>query len=290
MLQKFGITELLVILRVNIAHIVPGGTGAAGHGRGLPDTVDAVAVILLPLGGILQRSLAVSSLVVLQLRQDQRQLLIGEEHSLAVVGVHAGNRLAPVALAGKNPLPEVVVVLPPGNPRLFQLAGNGLLGLLHGQTGELLGVHKSAALAQVILLLKGALGHIPALNDLDHGNIVYLGILKVTLIVAWHRHHRTGSVIGQNEVTDEHRNFLTVHRIDGINTLKPAAGLALVQLRAVHVALFQGFLDVSANLFLVLHPVHQRLHDLSVGSQDHEGDAVDGFDTGSIDGELTAAH
>ena len=184
----------------------------------------------------------------------------------------------------------MVVCLSSGHAHLFQLAGDGLLGFLHGHTGEFLGIHQLTALAQIILLLKGMLRHIRPVNDLDHGNVMHLGIFKVTLVMAGHRHHRAGAVIGQDEVADKHRHFPAVYRVDGIDTLKPAAGLALVQLGAVHVALFEGLVDVRPDLFLVLHPVHEGLDDLAVGSQHHEGNAVDGFDTGGIDGEFAAAH
>ena len=138
MLEKLGVAQRLVVLGVDIAHIVPGRTGAAGHGRGLPDAVDAVFIVFLPLGGIFQRGLTVFALVIFQFRQNQRQLLVGEEVGLPVVGVHAGHRLAPVALAGENPLPEVVVVLPAGNAHVFQLAGDGFFRFLHRQAGEFL--------------------------------------------------------------------------------------------------------------------------------------------------------
>ena len=44
------------------------------------------------------------------------------------------------------------------------------------------------------------------------------------------------------------------------------------------------------NRFLVLHPVHQALHDLAVGGKHHEGNAVNGLDAGGVDGEFAAAH
>jgi len=289
-LQQLLIAELLVILGVDIAHIVPGRTGGTGHGRGLSGTLDAMGIILLPLGSIFQRCLTVFALVVLQHRQNHRQLLIGDKIDFAILGVHAGNRLAPIALAGKYPLPEVIVHLPAGNAHLFQLAGDGLLGLLHGQTGELLGIDQAAALAQIILLFKGTLGHVPSLNHLNHGNIVGNGILKITLVVAGDCHYRTGAVACQHEVTNEHRHLLAVDRVNGIHALQRAAGLALVQLGAIHVALFDGFVNVSLHFFLIFHSVHQILDNLAVRSQHHKSDAVNGFNTGGVDGEVAAAH
>ena len=116
------------------------------------------------------------------------------------------------------------------------------------------------------------------------------GVLKVTLVVAGHRHNRAGAVVCQHEVADKHGHLLAVDGVDGIHALKRAAGLALVELGAVHVALLDGFVDVGLNLFLVLNPVHELLYDFAVGGQHHEGDAVDGFNTGGVDGEIAAAH
>ena len=252
--------------------------------------MNAVAVIFLPLGGVFQRRLTVASLVILQLRQDQGQLVVGQEVGLSVVGIHAGNRLAPIPLTGENPLPEMVVDLSSGHAGLFQLAGDGLLGLLHRQAGELFGVDEPAALAKIILLLKGVLGHVRAVNDLNHGDVMHLGVLKVTLVVAGHGHDRAGAVARQNEVADKHGHLLAVDRVDGVDALQAAAGLGLVQLGTIHVALLHGLVDVRLNRFLVLHPVHQALHDLAVGGKHHEGNAINRLDTGGVDGEFTAAH
>ena len=115
-------------------------------------------------------------------------------------------------------------------------------------------------------------------------------VLKVPLVVAGHGHDCAGAVVGKHKVANEHGHFLAVHRVDGVHALKPTAGLTLIQVGAVHVALFQGLVDVGLNLFPVLNPIHQALDDLAVGGQHHEGDAVDGFDTGGVDGEFPAAH
>ena len=184
----------------------------------------------------------------------------------------------------------MVVHLAAGNAHLFQLAGDGFLGFFHGQTRELLGVHQLAALAQIILLFKGALADIAAVDDLDHGNMMCNGVLKVALVVAGNGHDGAGAIVAQHEVTNEHGHFLAVDGVDGINALERAAGLGLGGIGAVDLALAGSFPDVSLDLFLVLNAVHQPLHDLAVGRQHHEGDAVDGFDTGGVDGELAAAH
>ena len=288
-LQQFVIREFLVVMRINIAHVVPAAAGGTRHGAGLPEALDAVFVVVFPLFGVLQRGLAVLALVILQLRQDQGQFVIRQRVDLSVFGMNHRYGFAPVALAGEDPFPEVVVDRALGHAHLLQLHGDGFLGFLHGQAGEFLTVDQLAALAEVILLLKGMLAHVGTVDNLDHRDVVGNGVLKVALVVARNGHDRAGAVAGQDEVADEQLRFPAVDGVDALDAFQAAAGFALVQLRPVHIVLLAGFFNIGLDFFLVLNPGHQILHQLSVGRQHHEGDAVDGFNTGGEDAEFAAA-
>ena len=72
-------------------------------------------VILFPLGGVFKRCFAVLALVILQLGENEGKLIVIEDVYLTAFGVDNGNGFAPVALAGKYPLSEMII----GGARLW---------------------------------------------------------------------------------------------------------------------------------------------------------------------------
>ena len=288
-LQQFVVGEGFMIMRIDVAHVVPAAAGRAGHRAGLAGPLHAVFVVVLPLLGVFQRGLPVLSFIILQFGEDQGQLVVRQGIQAAVFRVDDRDGFAPVALPREDPFAEVVVDRALCDAHLLELRGDGLLGLLDGQPGKLLAVDQPAALAQVVALFKGVFAHVRPVDDLEHGDVVRDGVFKVALVVARHGHDRAGPVAGQHEVADEQFRLPPVRGVDALYALQAAAALALVQLRPVHVVLFPGLLDVGPDFFLVFDPGHQVLHQLPVRRQDHEGDTVDGLDTRREDAELAAA-
>ena len=104
----------LVVVRIHIAQEVPRRTRPLGHGVGLAlGGASALGALGIdPVGHLGERALAVvGQLVAVHLRQDERQLLFGHGHPAALRAVDEGDGLAPVALAGEDPVAQLVVDL-----------------------------------------------------------------------------------------------------------------------------------------------------------------------------------
>ena len=289
-LQKLGIGECLIIMGINIPHVIPAGSGGTGHGGGFAGASDAVPVILFPLYGVLQGGLAVLALIVCKLRQEQGQFIIRQGVKTSVLRMHHGNRFAPVALTGENPFPEMIIDGAFGNPHFLQFLRDCFLGFFYGEAGKFFAVDQFAAFSQIIMLFEGMFTDVRAVNDLNHWNLVGNGVFEVTLIMAGNSHNGTGAVGGQYEIADEQLGLFSVNGINTFDPFQAAAAFALVQLRPVHVVLFPGLFDIGFDFLLVFNPGHQILHQLPVRRQNHEGNSVDGFDTGGKDAEFSAAH
>ena len=111
MLKEFLIGKFIIILRVNVAHIIPGTSRTAGHCRGFTLTFYSVFIILFPLCSIFKRSLTILSLVVLKLRKYKRKLTFRKELYFTFFCMYYRNRLSPITLSCKYPLSEMVVDL-----------------------------------------------------------------------------------------------------------------------------------------------------------------------------------
>ena len=129
------------------------------------------------------------ALIVLELGKNKRELVIVKYMDIAVFGVNDRHRLAPVALAGEDPLAEMIVDGALRNAHLFKLNGNGFLGFLNGHSGEFLGVDELVALAEIILFLERVTAYVDmsvlfiAVDYLEHIDIVRDRVLKVTLVM-----------------------------------------------------------------------------------------------------------
>ena len=178
--------------------------------------------------GARQRGLAgARGLEVVHLGQPQRQLLLGQRRVGAVLAVHDGERLAPVALTREEPVAQLVVDRALTLPLLLEpLSDLALLGLVDLQPVEELGVDGFAG-AGVGLLLD-----VPAGDDLADGQAEGAGELPVALVVRGHGHDRAGAVAGQHVVGDPDGDLLAVDRVDGVGAGEDA-GLFLGQVGAL---------------------------------------------------------
>ena len=129
----------------------------------------------------------------------------------------------------------MVIHFSSGNTKLFQFYCDCLFCFLNGKTCKFLGIHKLATLAKIILLLKCMLRYVCTVNDLNHINVMHLGILEVTLVMARNRHNSTCSIACKYEITDKKRYFLAIYRIDRIQALQHTSRLRLVQFCTIHI-------------------------------------------------------
>jgi len=104
----------------------------------------------------------------------------------------------------------------------------------------------------VVLEREGLLGDVAALDHLDDGDMERGGEVPVALVVARNAHDDAGAVAHQNVVGDEHRHDLAVGGVDDLDAVEADAGLVLIELAALEVALAGGGLLIGGDLVPVL--------------------------------------
>ncbi|MNS52788.1 hypothetical protein D3C72_855150 [compost metagenome] len=233
--------ELLVVVRIHEAQVVPATAGPLGHGVGLAARRQAGLGIggVDPLRRIGERALTgARRLDLVHLGQGQGQGALGEGLDGAVFEVDDRNRLAPVALAAEDPVAHAV----------GDLLGADALSFQPGvHLGDRLGLAQPVEEARVdvrAVALEGALFHVAAFEHRLHRQAEGLGELPVTLVMPGHGHDGARAVGGEHVVRDPDRNFLAVGRVHG-HGAGERAGLLLGEIRAVQVALERGLLLVS---------------------------------------------
>jgi len=281
--QRLPAGERLVIMRVHIPQEIPGRTRPLRHG--IRFTFGRAAALraggVHPVGHFGQRRLAgLGRLVRIDLRQRQRQLVLRQRHPAAFLAVHQRDRLAPVALAGEDPVAELVVDLGLADALLLQPFGDGGDGVLDGEAVEEVGVYQDARL---VLGGEGGLLHVlPAGHHLDDLTAKLLGELPVPVVVGGDGHDGPGAVGGQHVVGDEDGDFLAVDGVHAPDAVQLHARLFLVQLGALQVGLGGGGLLVGPHLTGVsqLPGLQPAFHQLVLRGQHHVGGPEQGVGPG----------
>ena len=189
--------------------------------------------------------------------------------------------LAPVALAGEQPVAELVLDAALALACFFQ-PGDGLgFGFSGGEAVEEAGVHGGARIG-VALPIGIAVG----LDDLNNRQLELLRELEVPLVVRRDGHDRAGAVAHHDVVGDPHGDLLAVDRIGGEGAGEDA-GLVLVHVAALHVGLGGAGLDVGFDGFLLVGGGDFR--DVGMLRREHHvGGAEQGVGTRREDGDRVA--
>ena len=275
-----------LVVGVHIAQEVPGGARPLGHGVGLPlgGAAAAGAGGVHPVGHLAQGGLAVvGGLVGVHLGEQQGELLLGQGLPAALLAVHHGDGLAPVPLAGEDPVAQLVVDLGRADALLLQPLDHGGDGVLHGLAVEEVGVDQDAG---VVLGGEGGLLHVLTTGDhLDDLAAELLGELPVPVVVGGYGHDGAGAIGGEHVVGDEDGDLPAVDWVDAPHAVQAHAGLLLVQLRALQVGLGGGGLLVGGDLGGVLQraPLQPLAHQLVLGGEHHIGGAKEGVRPGGVD-------
>ena len=274
-------------MRIHISEVVPRRACPLGHGVGLAVCLFAAAgaSCLYPVGHICEgRLTGVGGLVALYHRELQRQLGLGQRYIAAALALDDRDGLAPVALTGEHPVAQLEVDLLMSDALLGEELGDLLLSLINGQTVEDARVDHNAggAVGERLLL------DVAALDDLDDREVEFLRELPVAGIVSRYRHDSAGAVGDQNVVGDEDRYLSAVHGVDGCDALELHAGLVLVHLGALEVALLGGLSLISLDLVEVRELVSPLLDVRVLGGYDHVGGAVESIGTGGVYQQLVA--
>ncbi len=151
-----------------------------------------------------------------------------------------GNRLAPIALAGKDPIAELEIDLAFADALFRQEVDNLFLGLRHAETVQEIRIDQLSGLhiGEAFFLDIFAAG-----DDLNDGQMKLFGKRPVALVMRRHGHDCARAVSHQHIVGHPHGNLPAVDRVDGVDALDLYARLVLGNFRALKVALFgSGFL------------------------------------------------
>ncbi|TXT42528.1 MAG: Uncharacterized protein FD137_2110 [Spirochaetes bacterium] len=111
-IDRLGIGKSLVVIGVQVAQIIPAGTGPLGHGVGFALGLSAAmgAGGVHPLGDVRQgRFTRAGGSIASHLGQEEGKVLFIQGHDAAGSAVDHGNWFSPVPLAGEKPIPQLVV-------------------------------------------------------------------------------------------------------------------------------------------------------------------------------------
>ena len=193
-----AVERRLVVVRVDVAQEVPGRVDEGVHRVRLAPPLLAAAragdAHPLLVGGERRAPLR---LVVLDLGQQHRQLVLGHGHDAAALAVDDRDRAAPVALPREAPVAQPVRDGRRAAPLLREPVDDRALGLVGRQPVERARVDQPPVLV----------------DHLDDRQLERLGELAVALVVRRHGHDRAGAVVHQHVVGDPDRQPLAVDRV-----------------------------------------------------------------------------
>ena len=261
-----------VVVRIHVAEVVGAGARKARHGA----LLERIAVPGPVLGARERRFAVRRRLVGVDLRQAQRQR--GErQRGRDAVLVANRERLAPVALARENGIAQAVVGLAAAEALRLDVVLGGLDGLLDGHAVQEAGVAHDAVLG-----IETLLRDVAALNERDDGEVKLFRESVVAAVVGRHGHDGAGAVAREDVFGDPDGDLLPGHGVDAVGAGEHARdrlglGDALALRLLLHVFEVLGHLRLAVG-------GGQRIHQLALGGEDHEGHAVDRVGAGGEDG------
>ena len=292
----------LGVVRVGIAQVIPAGAGEGVHGIGL-----ALGRAAADRAGGLVELLALgegfAGAQVQVLGQRHRQLILGHGHDAAVLAVDGRDGVAPIALAGNEPVAQTELDLATTAAHGLEVGNDRSLAL-----GVLAAAHASV-LAGLDERALGSVGAIPVdglgmegidglaagldgsaivivQDDRHDRQVVLAGKLKVALVAAGNGHDGAGAVVGNDIIGNPHGNLLA---IDGVHHVAAREGTVLLEgaLGTLDGRDMLGVLDDLGDGLLVLRALDELVKTGVLGSQDKEGHAKERIGTRGEDGDLT---
>ena len=284
-----AVKRKLGVVRIGIAQVIPARARERVHGIGLATSL-AAALRARALREALVRCQGFASGKVDILGQAYRQVLFRHRHQAALVAVDHRDGVAPITLAGDQPVAQTELHLALAAARGLQVGDDSLLALgvlAARKAGVLAGLHQSAlglhgalpvdagdhAALFVLELLEQRV--VVAQDDGDDGQVVFLGELEVALVAARHCHDRTGAVIGHDVVGNPHGHLLAVDGVHHI-TASERAVLLLAALRTLDCGDLLRVLDHLHDRGLIFRTLDQALQDGAFGGKQEEAAAEQG--------------
>ena len=196
--RDLAVVRRAVVVRIAVTEEVPGRIDKGVHCLDLTAALFAAARArdADPVFGLRQRRDALG-LVVLDLGQQDRQVVLRHRNDAALVAVDDRNRAAPVALARPAPVAQPIAHRRTSAAVCAQPLDDRLRRLLVGQARELRRVDKLAVVVD---------------DDLDR-QIEPLRELAVALVVGGDGHDRAGAVVHQDVVGDPDGNARVIDRV-----------------------------------------------------------------------------
>ena len=283
-LELFGISQRLGVVRIDIAQEVPGRACPLRHGVGLSlCSTTALGALAVDKGfDFCQGALtALAGLKVLDLGQAQRKLTVRNGNDAARGTVNDRDGLTPISLAVECPVLHLV---------LHAHLTDALLGevLDHARDGVLLIVKavEEVGVDHLSVACVCAGGDVAALDDLNNVDAKLLCKRPVALVVCGNCHNSARTVAHHNVVGNVDRDLLARNGVDGGKTLDANTGLFLNELSALELGLFCALLAVSVECFDVGDLISVCLDDGMLGRDDHKGYAKERIGACCINTEL----
>ena len=209
----------LIVFRIGITEIIPGGTQEGVHGIRFPGSVSAALGALAVQEAFTGSQGGFGAGVEFDIfRQHNRQFLFRNQHFAAVRAVNDRNGGTPVTLAGNQPVTETVVDAAFTYAEAFNFIADRCHGFRIGHAVKLAAVNHDA----VFFI---GIGHIfqfqfPVfrLDDQNLGDIVFRGELPVTGVMGRHAHNRAGTVIKQYVVGDPDLDLMAHQGMHAVKT------------------------------------------------------------------------
>ena len=286
-LQLFGISQRLLVLRVDITQEIPRGACPLGHGVcfALRSLAALGAFAVYEAIDLCKWAFAaLTRLKVVDLRKLQMKLIIRDGNHSAMLAVDDRDRLSPVSLTVERPILHLVLHA--------HLSDSLLLKMLQHTCNGILFIGKSVKEIRVDHLTVARvsrLGNVSALDDLNDINAEFLCKCIVALVVCRNCHDRACTVAHHHVIRDVDRNFLARNGIDRGQSLNTHACFLLDELSTLKLGLLCACFLVCIQCVDVRDLISVLLNDGMLGCDDHEGHAEQRVASGGIDTKLILA-
>ena len=204
-----------------------------------------------------------------QVRQRHRHLATGR-------AVDDGDRRAPVALAGDQPVPQPVGDRSPASAALGEHGQHAL-----DRVGLVQPVQRPGIDVQAVV--GGRLAGLPRVgvggHDDPHRQVERAGEVEVALVVGRHRHDRARAVVSQHVVGGIDRDRLAVDGVDGV-AVQEHPGLGPVGGQPVDVGRGSNLLEIGGEVGLGRRAGSQLGGEVAVRRHHEERRAVEGVRAG----------
>ena len=209
--------NLLIILRIEIAKIIPARASPLRHGVRFTTSLESGLFVddVHPIRSERKRRFRCPAwLEFLKIRQAQRKLAFVERLECSIFKMKNRNRFTPVTLTREEPIAQLVLHLSLSQSLRTDPLDHSLLCIFKLQAVERHFVICRAYRNPVCLVDVCFFADITTGNNFHDRQIEFLRKLVVAFIVAWHRHNRARAVSHQHIIGNPNRDLMLCCRVD----------------------------------------------------------------------------